>query len=68
MQNHYNLILNNPELIKSKAELAEANKELILFGGWWMVDFFTVIAHFITTVILIIPLFSFTILEKILYA
>ncbi len=33
-----------------------------------MVDFFTEVPHFITTIILIIPLFSFTILEKILYA
>ena len=60
--------MNHPEKIKTTEELALANKELILFGGWWAVDFITVIAHFITTIVLILPLFAFTLLEKILYS
>lgn len=60
--------MNHPENIKTHAELAQANTELILFGGWYLVDFITVLAHFITTIILILPLFGFTLLEKILYA
>lgn len=60
--------MNKPEKIGTVAELAMANQELILFGGWWAVDIITVIAHFVTTIILIIPLFGFTLLDKVLYS
>ena len=54
-------------MIKTREELLIANREIILYPGWFISDFFTVLFHFFTTIILIIPLFSFTILEKILY-
>lgn len=54
-------------MIKTREELLIANREIILYPGWFIWDFFTVLFHFLTTIVLIIPLFSFTILEKILY-
>ena len=54
-------------MIKTREELLIANREIILYPGWFIWDFLTVLFHFLTTIILIIALFSFTILEKILY-
>lgn len=41
-----------------------ANQELILFGGWYLVDTLTVVAHILTIFLLAIPLIGFTLLEK----
>jgi hypothetical protein len=60
--------MGHPEDIKTPEELATANKELILFGGWYVVDTVTVIAHLLTTIVLIMPSFSFTLLERVLYS
>jgi hypothetical protein len=68
MQNHFSLILQHPEEIATPEELALANKELILFGGWYLVDLITVVAHLLTTFILITPTFAFTLLERVLYS
>jgi hypothetical protein len=62
MQNHFNLIMGHPEKIKTVRDLKVANKELILFRGWFLVDTITVILHWITTILLVTPLFSFTLL------
>lgn len=48
--------------------MALANKELILFGGWYIVDSVTVVAHLLTTFLLITPAFAFTLMERILYS
>jgi len=45
-------------MIKTPEEIVIANNELILFDGWMLADCITVIIHLLTTVILIIPLFS----------
>jgi hypothetical protein len=45
MQNHFWLILQHPEKIATPEELALANKELILFGGWYIADLITVWAN-----------------------
>jgi hypothetical protein len=68
MQNHFSLILQHPEKIATPEELALANKELILFGGWYIVDSITVVAHLLTTFILITPPLAFTLLERVLYS
>lgn len=45
-------------MIKTPEELDIANNELILFDGWMFTDCITVFIHLLTTIILIIPLFS----------
>lgn len=42
--------------------------KLILYGGWYIEDIFVVLAHIVSNLILILPLFSFTLLEKVLYS
>jgi hypothetical protein len=68
MDNHFSLIMGTPEKVKTPEELKIANNELILFRGWWLVDTITVLAHFLTTIILIVPLFGFTLLERVMYS
>jgi len=54
--------MGHPEKVKSIEELKLANKELILFRGWWLEDTITVILHWIMTILLVTPLLSFTLL------
>jgi hypothetical protein len=68
MDDHFSLIMGAPDKIKTTEELRIANAELILFRGWMIVDFLTVLLHSITTVVLITPLFGFTLLERVMYA
>ena len=68
MENHFSLIMGTPEKIKSPEDLKVANNELILFQGWMIVDYITVMAHSTTDIILITSLFGFTLLERVMYA
>lgn len=68
MQNHFSLLLSHPEKIATADELNLANKELILFGGWYLADSITVVAHLVSTIVFIIPVFGFTLMERILYS
>jgi hypothetical protein len=45
-----------------------ANKELILFGRWYIVDSITVVVHLLPTFILITPVLAFILLEHVLYS
>jgi hypothetical protein len=45
-----------------------ANKELIMFPGWMIVDAFTVLFHILTILILMAPVLGFFLLENILYS
>jgi hypothetical protein len=54
--------MGHPEKVKTTRNLKIANAELILFRGWWIVDTITVILHWITTILLVTPLFAFTLL------
>jgi hypothetical protein len=68
MQNHFSLVLQHLEKIATPEELTLANKELILFGGWYIVDLITVVLHLLAIFILITPAFAFTLLERVLYS
>lgn len=67
MQNHFYLLLQLPEKIETPYELAIANRELINFHGWMVVDAFVVLFHIFVILILMSPILAFFLLEKVLY-
>ena len=68
LNNHFYLLMQLPEKIETPEELTVANKELIMFPGWMVVDTFTVLFHIITILILMAPVLGFFLLENILYS
>lgn len=68
LNNHFFLLMQLPEKIETPEELTEANKELIMFPGWMVVDLFTVLFHIITILLLMAPVLGFFLLENVLYS
>jgi len=68
LNNHFYLLMQLPEKIETTEELMVANKELIMFPGWMIVDAFTVLFHILTILILMAPVLGFFLLENILYS
>ena len=68
LNNHLYLLMQLPEKIETLEELTEANKELILFPGWLVVDIFTVLFHIIIIFLLMVPVLGFFLLESVLYS